>query len=163
MRKIFGMMLMAVLSAAQPALAQPADDTAKLGDLFCKLTRDGAQFEPQYLLTRTLIADINAALKKNDEWAKANPGDKPPLGDGIQFASFPDSAPVCRPGAVTDGQGGAKLLDIEYIVGAEPDGNWIDRLVLKTEDGLPRIDDVLYGTEKYELGLRKSLVSVFEN
>lgn len=157
------MMFIAALSAARPALAQPADDTAKLGDLFCTLTRDGAQFEPQYLLTRTLIADINTALRKNDEWAAKNPGDKPPLGDGIQFASFPDGAPVCHVGAVTDGQDGTKLLDIEYVVGAEPAGNWIDRLVLKTEDGLPRIDDVLYGTEKYEIGLRKSLVSVFEN
>lgn len=163
MRKILGMMLGATVSAAQPSLAQAADELAKVGDLFCTLTRDGAQFEPQYLLTRALIADIATALKKNDEWAAANPGDKPPLGDGIQFASFPDGAPLCRPGAVTDGEGGARLLDIEYVVGAEPSGNWTDRLVLKTEDGLPRIDDVLYGTEKYELGLRKALVSVFKN
>jgi hypothetical protein len=155
-----------LMSLAAPASAQDApipDGPKQLGELFCELTKDGGQFTPQYLLTASLVEAIQAGLKKNDEWAAAHPGEKPPLGDGIQFASFPDGAPVCRVGTITDGQDGAKLLDIQYIVGAALENNWTDRLVLKTEDGLPRIDDVLYGTEKYNISLRKSLIGRFEN
>src|SRR5262245_24251823 len=155
------MVTLAVLPLLTPAAnAEEKDQPREVGELFCKLTQGGAQFAPQYLLTRGLLADIATALKKNDDWAAAHQGDKPPLGDGIQFASFPDAPPVCRVGEVTDGQDGTKLVDIQYVAGGDPQDNWADRLVLKTEDGLPRIDDVLYGVDKYQIGLRKSLVSL---
>lgn len=145
------------------AFAHEPGDLRALGELFCALTRDGDQFAPRYLLTRSLTTDIEAAQQASDAWSAAHPGDKPPLGDGVQFASFPDGAPVCNVGAIADGPGAETLVDIQYIVGAAPEGNWTDRLVLRTEDGLPRIDDILYGSERYELGLRKALAVIPAN
>ena len=52
-------------------------------------------------------------------------------------------------------------MEVEYIFTDTPDANWTDRLVLVTEDGRPRIDDVLYGTSGD--GLRKALVELFNN
>ena len=160
-RKLLSIALAALSLWTLAAGAQDRDEPRELGELFCKLTQGGEQFAPKYLLTASLVAEIDAGLKKNDEWAAAHPGDKPPLGDGIHFASFPDGAPVCRVDPIA--AEGTMHVDIQYIVGASPEANWTDRLVLKSEGGLPRIDDVLYGTAKYDLGLRDALTAAFQN
>ena len=51
----------------------------------------------------------------------------------------------------------------EYIFTDTPDANWTDRLVLVTEDGRLRIDDVLFGTRTAGDGLRSALVELFDN
>lgn len=162
-RKLFTVALAALPLWTQAAVAQEQDEPKQLGTLFCVLTQGGEQFAPQYLLTASLVAEIQAGLKKNDEWAAANPGDKPPLGDGIHFASYPDGAPICRVDAIADAADGKTHVDIQYVVGATREANWTDRLVLKSEGGLLHIDDVLYGTSKYDLGLRRALADAFQN
>ena len=148
---MFAPLLMAAMAAgASPARADAAADAKQLGDLFClvgKSGRDGGEFGRMYLVTRALGAAIDEAVKKNDAIAAATPDEKPPLGDGVPFASYTDEAPVCHAGKFAEADG-KQTVEVEYIFADTPDANWTDRLVLVTEDGRPRIDDVLYGTDQ---------------
>ncbi|HZY69077.1 MAG TPA: hypothetical protein VFE52_10835, partial [Devosia sp.] len=74
----------------------------QVGEIFClsRLGSDDAAISG--LLTPALAADIDAAGVANDAWIAANPPDeKPPLGDGIPWQSYPDYAPECSVGLVT--------------------------------------------------------------
>lgn len=155
MRVIQSIGLAAVLLAS-PAAAQDQDPGGLVGRLFCQMRSEG---EPavRYLLTRSLTAEIDKALAKNDVIAAANPDEKPPLGDGVPFQAYPDFAPECRVATIDDGL----TIDVEHVFADQPAGNWTDRLVIVTEDGLARIDDILYGPEKFETGLRDVLASAF--
>ena len=96
MPKLFAALLtVAMVAGISPARADATADAKKLGDLFCLVAmdaRDGGEFGRLYLVTRSLGAAIDEAIRKNDEIAAAEPGDKPPLGDGVPFQSYPDDA-----------------------------------------------------------------------
>lgn len=158
MRIILSIGLAAVL-AASPAAAQEQDPGGLIGRLFCQMRSEG---EPalRYLLTRSLTTEIDKALAKNDVIAAARPDEKPPLGDGVPFQSYPDVALECRVGAVATVDG-ALHVDVEHVFPDQPAGNWTDRLVLGTEDGLAKIDDILYGPEEFRTGLRDGLATAF--
>ena len=145
-----------------PAHAEGTDPNKRLGELFCQLKQTGDENRVRYLLTKDLAAEIDKAYARNEVIAQASPDEKPPLGDGVPFQSFPDVAPVCKPGAIAWADG-VSQVDIEHAFPATPDANWTDRIVVRVEDGLPKVDDVRYGTEKYNTGLRKALVDMFQN
>ena len=149
---------LAALLSASPVAAGDGDAGGLLGRLFCQMRGEG---EPaiRYLLTRSLTVEIDKALAKNDAIAAAHPDEKPPLGDGVPFQAYQDFAPDCRVAAVAAVDGGFGV-DVEHRF---PDnaGNWTDRLVVRTEDGLARIDDILYGPEEFETGLRQALAAAF--
>lgn len=151
------------LSAAllHPALAAETDPNKRLGELFCQLKQGGDDQSVRYLLTKGLLAEIAKAEEKNDVIAKAASDEKPSLGDGVPFQSYPDVAPKCGPGAVAQVDG-ATQVDIEHAFPETPDANWTDRIVVRVEDGLAKVDDVLYGTDQYKTGLRKALVEMFQ-
>ena len=157
-RILSGLALAATLAfAAGLARADTQSDAQQLGKVFCFLGKaDGGQFGRMYLLTRSLTQLVNDALKKNDEIASAKPNEKPPLGDGIPYQSFPDTAPVCKPGKLTD-KGREQVLEIAYSFPDTAIAGWTDQLVLIAEDGRLRIDDVLFGTGDTAKGLRKTL------
>jgi hypothetical protein len=162
-RALHGLALAATLAvAASVARADTQADAQLLGTIFCTLGKsDGGQFGRMYLLSRSLTQLVNDALKKNDEIASAKPNEKPPLGDGIPYQSFPDSAPVCEPGKLTD-KGREQVLEINYSVPDAADAKWTDQLVLIAEDGRLRIDDVLFGTGDTGNGLRKTLTDLIK-
>ena len=162
MRLSLPILLSALLAAVSPAAAADTDPNVRLGELFCQLRAGGDESAVSYLLTKGLFAEVEAAYARNDVIAKAAPDEKPPLGDGVPFQSFPDAAPVCRPGSVATAAD-AVHVDIEYRFPETPDANWTDRIVVRAEDGLPRIDDVLYGTDDHKTGLRSALVQMFQN
>lgn len=166
MLRLFAALLTAAMVAGvAPARADATAGAKKLGDLFCLVAmnaRDGGEFGRLYLVTRSLGAAIDEAIRKNDEIAVAQPGDKPPLGDGVPFQSYPDTPPVCHAGKFTEADG-KQTVEIQYIFTDTPDANWTDRLVLASEDGRLRIDDVLFGTESSGGGLRSALVELFKN
>jgi hypothetical protein len=153
-----GLALAAMLAVgAGTANADTQSDAQQLGRIFCVLGRsDGGQFGRMYLLSRSLTQLVNDALKKNDEIASAKPNDKPPLGDGIPYQSFPETAPVCKPGKLTD-KGREQVLEIAYSFPETSIDGWTDQLVLIAEDGRLRIDDVLFGTGENAKGLRNML------
>jgi hypothetical protein len=166
MPRLFASLLVAAMAAGiSAAEAETSADAKQLGDLFCmvgKSGRDGGEFGRMYFVTRALGAAIDEAVKKNDAIATAKPDEKPPLGDGVPFQSYPDAAPVCHAGKFAEADG-KPTVEIEYIFADTPDANWTDRLVLVGEDGRLRIDDVLYGTTNSGDGLRKALVELFSN
>ncbi|MDW6021042.1 hypothetical protein SAZ10_04620 [Mesorhizobium sp. BAC0120] len=163
MRKLLSCLAAGVIAATvSVARADPAQDAAKLADIFCQLGKQDGEFGRLYLVTKSLGVAIAEAIKKNGEIASAHPDEKPPLGDGIPFQSYPDVAPVCKPGKFTD-TGRTQVIEIVYEFPDKPAASWTDRLVLITEEGRPRIDDILFGTADSDNGLRKALAAAFQN
>jgi hypothetical protein len=151
-----------IAASVSIARADPAEDAGKLAEIFCQLGKNNGEFGRLYLVTKSLSAVIAEAIKKNGEFATAHPGEKPPLGDSIPFQSYPDVAPVCKPGKFTD-TGRTQVIEIVYEFPDKPTASWTDRLVLITEEGRPRIDDILFATGNSENGLRKALAGAFQN
>lgn len=152
--------LAAVLSVliAPPVMAQDKDLVA-LGTSFCQMRADGSEGQVRSLLTKSLLDAIDAAEAVSKKYEAANPGDKPPLGDGIPFQSFPDVPDSCAPANIKE-TGGSVEMDIEYKFKASPEGNFSDRTLVRQENGRPLIDDVLYGSDGYKSGLRQVLADI---
>ena len=156
------MYLFSSLIVAQALACSPADKLAyqKLATAFCTFLQHD-QAPPHALFTHSLIKDITDAERKNAKIAAAEPTEKPPLGDGVPYQSFPDHAPVCQPGTNVhvDHQ---IYIEVQHLFPNEPKANWTDRLhLVKTEQGW-RIDDILYAPD-YTDGLREALTELFAN
>jgi hypothetical protein len=145
-------LIAALLLAALPALGQDGMVTlrpAQFGEIFC-VARIGNDMGPVTgILSAELTDDIARAQAVNDEWAKANPGDKPPLGDGIPWQSWPDYAPSCTVGDVTE-SGDSAEVELRYAFPDSTGADFADTLLLKKvatdEFGTMawRIDNVRY-------------------
>jgi len=141
------LLLAAPLQAAEIGLRPE-----QIGEIFC-LSRTGNDMAPaEALLTAPLAGAIAAAWARNDAWAAGNPGDKPPLGDGIPWQAWPDYASECRPGLVTLMRSDARV-EIAYAFSDAPEAGFVDTLVLRrvaldTRFGGEgwRIDNVLHAT-----------------
>lgn len=136
---------------------------AQVGEIFC-LSRLGNDPEAiSGLLTGELTEAIATAERLDAEWAAANPGDKPPLGDGIPWQSWPDYAPKCEVGSTTLMMDEATVR-IAYDFPDTPHAEYTDQLNLRlvdVENGFAkvwRIDDVAYETDGT---LREFLASAF--
>ena len=118
----------------------------------------------QGILTDDLNKAIKVAEKKDEEYAKKNPGEEPPLGDGLGWQSTPDYADGCDIGLVTLSKTDAKV-EIKYSFKSDPSANYVDTLILKKvpiegmDVGYWRIDDVIYpdGTD-----LKAGLIKAFQ-
>jgi hypothetical protein len=115
---------------------------ATLVDLFCA-QHGSDQHGYRYLVTASLLELIDKAQAKSDEIQAAAPDEKPPLGDGTPFQSYPDIAPTCAQGAF----GPDAVVEVKYEFPDTPDANWTDRIKLVSEGGLLKIDDVLFGDQ----------------
>ena len=152
-----------LLLSAMPLAAdagEGSDDHFVLGTYFCQMRAGGAERPVRYLLTESLLEEIDKSEAKNAKIEAARPDEKPPLGDGIPFQSFPDQADSCAPTSV-DTVDGVETMDISYKFTTTPDADWVDKVVVTKENGRLLIDDVLYGSEKHAAGLRKALVDLF--
>ena len=155
MRILPAIALAATLAAVGPAIA---DETGgrmvtlradEIGHIFCysRLGNDDAVISG--ILTADLAAAIAAARKADAAFAKAHPGDKPPLGDGIPWQSRADQADNCDVGLVSLSRMDARV-EIRYGFKADPNAGYIDVLLLKkvpiegTDAGRWRIDDLSY-------------------
>jgi hypothetical protein len=137
----------------------------QIGEIFC-LSRVGNDMAPvEGLKSQDLRIAIEEAEQQNAVWEAANPGDKPPLGDGIPWQSQPDYAPICTVGEVTLQMDEAEVT-IAYGFPEYPEGNFADRLQLRMETLFEgdsprwRIDNVLYAEDG---DLRTALLSIFAN
>ncbi|MDO8359191.1 MAG: hypothetical protein Q7T08_04035 [Devosia sp.] len=150
--------LAALLATAFTALPAFADEGGmvtlkpeQIGQIFC-LSRTGNDSGPiEGLLSDSLELAISDAENDNDNWEEANPGEKPPLGDGIPWQAWPDYAPLCTVGLVTLMKTDAKV-EIEYAFPDSTDADFTDTLILKRvpmEDygtAFWRIDNLAYAT-----------------
>lgn len=137
---------------------------AQIGEIFC-IARVG---NDDGILTgllsdelRTLIAYSEA---RNDTIAAAAPDEKPPLGDGIPWGSFPDYAAECSVGSVAI-EGAAARVVVDYSFPAEPGADYSDTLHLTLTPhphdpatGLWRLDDIAYTVDGT---LRQALEGAF--
>lgn len=118
---------------------------AQFGKIFC-IARLGNDMGPVIgILAAGLTDAIAAAEAKDAEWAEANPGDKPPLGDGIPWQSWPDYAPRCAVGSVTENLDGSAEVELRYDFPDTPRADFTDRLILEKT----AIDE--FGTEVWRI------------
>lgn len=119
----------------------------QVGDIFCisTLADDMSQIEGG-LLTPALVDAITIAETRNAQFESQHPGDKPPLGDGLPWRSYPDFADSCTVGAVTLADDAtAASVEINYSFKADPAANYTDTLQLKQTTGTDRfyqVDDI---------------------
>ena len=163
-RRLVTAALAATCLVSAPAQAQaPGLTPDEVGAIFC-LSRTGD--DPGVLsglLTPGLAAVIAEAEAQDAAWAAANPGEKPPLGDGIPWQSVPDHVDTCRADNVGWMMDEA-TLDITYGFAGAPEITVKDRLHLRLVRTRPvelpvwRIDNV-----RYDGGgdLRQVLTSAF--
>lgn len=142
-------------SFALPALAEDSTmvtlKAKQIGEIFC-LSRLGNDTGPiEGLLTESLKSAIADADQKDAAWEKQNPGEKPPLGDGIPWQAWPDYAASCTVGLLTLSRTDAKV-EIKYGFPEDPKADFVDTLLLKKIDqadygiGFWRIDNIAYAT-----------------
>lgn len=161
-----GPALAAMLWGLSPGGPVAAQETAgELAARFCAARTAGDEEATRALASQALLAAIAEAERRNAAIAAAQPGEKPPLGDGIPWQAFPDMAPQCTPGALRDG-GNRVTVDLAYVFPGLKDGGWTDRVVIVEEGGTRRVDDVLYQqftTDSTQHGLRRTLSEVFDH
>jgi len=141
-----------------------ADDPRTVGEAFCKAREANDDDATRALLTPSLIAEVDAAQARSDVIAKANPDEKPPLGDGIPYQAFPDVPKDCVVGDVTAGAGSSEVK-VTYSFPDARDAGWTDRLKLVAENGHLMIDDIIYANVangEPDLSLRQILAEAFD-
>lgn len=120
------------LALSSPAPAQDGPillSPQAIGHIFC-LARIGNDMAPVTgLLTPGLEAVIAEAEARNDAIAAAHPDDKPPLGDGIPWQSWPDYAATCTVGTVIVSDT-TSTVTIDYGFPDAPDADFTDTLML---------------------------------
>ena len=147
-----------VMFLALPGLPALAEDStmvtlkaSQIGEIFC-LSRVGNDTGPiEGLLTESLRSAIADADQQDASWEKQNPGEKPPLGDGIPWQAWPDYAASCKVGPLTLSKTDARV-EIKYGFPEDPKADFVDTLLLKMIDqpgqgtGFWRIDNIAYAT-----------------
>lgn len=154
-----------LLASALPAQAQMATiEPEQIAEIFCigSLGNDMAPVEA--LLSNDLQALVAEAWEKNAAFEAAHPGEKPPLGDGLPWRTWPDYADGCIVDeALTERE--MSIVTINYTFSEAPDANYSNELVLRPAtfaDGAPlvwRIDDIDLGEGHT---FRSVLASAFE-
>jgi hypothetical protein len=163
MKRFLPAVILAATMGSAHAEDQPKSAEQAFGEVFCLVKDLPAAAGMEMIVTPSLADEIAAAWKKNEIIAKAHPDEKPPLGDGIPFQSYPDLTPRCEVGVIT-GEGVGAVVEIRHLFPDAPGANYSDRLVVGQgwRPGVFGIDDVLYGAEGDKGSLRKALAEAFE-
>jgi hypothetical protein len=145
--------------AAGPVLAlEPVMPAHVAAEMFCmaRIVGDMRLAEPYF--TAELSYAIEKAMAQNAVIQKQHPDEKPPLGDGVPWSSWPDAAAEC----VVD-YAAAKAtpaeIPVTYTDAGEPKTSWSDTLVLLQVEGEWKLDDIAYGVGGR---LTETLVAAFE-
>lgn len=113
-----------------PGATFAAESTPEnFGATFCKASLEDDMSPVLAALTPDLTAVIAEAEAKNAEIQAAAPDEKPPLGDGLPWRSWPDYADGCEVGIISE-DAGTTLVEIRYSFTSSPDANYTDQLVL---------------------------------
>lgn len=155
---------LSVLSVLMPSIAMACSIHDKMAyhavaEDFCTFIEGNRNAPSAKLFTPELLSAIHHAEAINAKIQKANPTEKPPLGDGVPYQAYQDHADFCRPGTNLhiDHQ---LMMEVQYIFPDAPDANWTDRLKLvKDKNGTWKIDDIIYGRD-HQTSLRQMLQNV---
>ena len=167
-RLTIALALLPLMASAAPVQAQTEMVTvtpARIGEIFCISRTGNDDGILDGLLTDELRTLIAYAEARNQTIARAAPDEKPPLGDGIPFASFPDYAESCSVGSIAV-DGATARVAIAYGFPEAPTADYTDTLELRQvphpvnpEIGIWRVDDIRYTTSGT---LREVLTTVLE-
>lgn len=134
------------LLLSQPTQAQMVTiSPEQIGQIFCIGSLGNDMAPAEALLSPGLAAVIADAWKKNAAYETANPGEKPPLGDGLPWRSYPDYADGCTVGSVKAVEDGSTTVEIRYSFTEWPDAAYADELIIipsAEEPGRWEIDNV---------------------
>lgn len=141
-----------------------ADTPQAVAEKFCATRLKGDEKALRLLLTPSLLEAIEEAEARSDIIAKASPDQKPPLGDGIPYQTYPDMAPACEVGAEKQVDGRTEI-ELRNVFPDAEGSDWIDRLVLVQSEGRLLIDNVVFETsvnDTDEISLRSVLFNAFD-
>jgi hypothetical protein len=141
MRASAALVIAVITGLSGPALAEEMGLTPQqIGAAFCLARLSGDSGPITGLLTAGLAAELQIAEAKNAAWEKANPGEKPPLGDGVPWSTYVDYASTCTVGTV-DAKDTQAAVEIRYGFPEVPEADYSDWLTLAKVE-VP----ALYGT-----------------
>lgn len=136
----------------------------QIGQIFC-IGSLGNDMSPVFaVISEDLRSVIDRAAEHSDAYAIAHPGEKPPLGDGLPWRTWPDYADGCTVGEASIKDLLATVV-INYTFSDAPSANYSNALILLPdypENGPPyiwRISDVDLGDGNT---LRAILYNTFE-
>lgn len=137
--------VLALALMSSSALAQDSQATA-FGADFCagRMADDMSSIEAR--LSPDLAAVLAAAMLRNDEIQAAHPDEKPPLGDGIPWSSWPDQPDACAVTATAHSATHSGIT-IRYSFADEPEADYEDTLVVMPDPAGAQellLDDVLF-------------------
>ena len=140
--RVLPLVLLATLPATLPTHAQDEMITItpeQIGQIFC-IGRLGNDMSPvSGVMNDDLGALIDDAFARSNAYLDSHPGDKPPMGDGVRWSSFPDYADGCTVGDASVRDLVAYVV-INYTFSDYPEANYADTLMLLPnypENGLP--------------------------
>jgi hypothetical protein len=146
------------LTLLAPAPARAEEGSAlTLATAFCAAVRASDEAAAEALMTPELQAAVAALRSSDARFRTAYPGDKPPLGNGLQLTAYQDYPESCTPEEVSSAS-----VVLAYVPAGAPDGVWRDQLELVTvpEGGL-RVADILYapdGTQRFSAWLTEAAI-----
>lgn len=139
--------LLAAIVLAVPSPSVGSDVTAlELAERFCAAMVDGT-IDPLSLASPSLAEAISEAMAQNDAIQAETPDEKPPLGDGIPWSSWPDKPDSCLPVTAEEKSIFTRVI-VEYGFAAAPTANYRDVLIVVPHRPDPgqamqwRLDDV---------------------
>ncbi len=135
---------LSLVLVATPALAtEPVMPPHVVGEMFCLARTVGDMSMVVDYFSSDLYAAVGQAMLKNAELQKQHPDEKPPFGDGIPYASFPDAPSEC----IVDYEG-AKAhpteVAVTYKFADAPNAGWTDMLILVNAGDEWQLADVQY-------------------
>jgi hypothetical protein len=129
-----------LVAACATARQAPADDgAAALGTRFCAAVLAGDEAAAVALMTADVQGKVNKLRAFDAGWRARNPGEKPPLGNGLRLTAWQDAPQSCTP---EPGAAGTVLLT--YVPAGAPADRWRDTLVLADVGGSLRVADIRY-------------------
>lgn len=151
MRHISLLAILPLAFAAAPVQAQmPTIEPEQIAEIFCIGSLGNNMAPVEALFSTDLQALVAEAWEKNAAFEAAHPGDKPPLGDGLPWRTWPDYADGCIGGEGLAERESA-YVDVTYTFSEAPDATYTNTLVLRPAtfaDGANlewRIDDIDLG------------------
>lgn len=155
MQRILLSALSLAFTASSAFAAAPTP--AAFGQAFCEASHDGDMSLIESALSPSLSIVVVDAWAKNDALQASAPDDKPPLGDGLPWSTWPDRADGCEIGTVTSA-GQSASVEIRYSFAASPEADYADRLVLTHAENGWLLDDIEFADGAT---LRSSLAEAF--
>jgi hypothetical protein len=134
---------LALLLLAGCSNNNPEGDARRLGLASCDAVKGHEERSAEALMTPALQAGIARVRAADAAFRKASPGEKPPLGDGLPLAGFPDTVATCTP--TVDAP---ERVTLAYVPAGDGYGGWRDQLQLERVSGRLLVADILYGPDQ---------------